>query len=171
MFVLIIVTCNTALHKKGEFPLDQLCRFIAYTFEKYYKFNNENQLVIFFNLTGSGFSNMDMDLTKFLVNCLMHYYPRIAGIKINYLIFLIFIMFTSLIAYTVVLNMPFIYQGNYGPVISLLKSYTQFFFKAAWKIIKLWLSPGIAEMVKFVDNNTIKEYITDEEILKNLKQF
>jgi hypothetical protein len=111
IFLLIIVTCNTALHKKGEFPLDQLCRFIAYTFEKYYKFNNENQLVIFFNLTGAGFSNMDMDLTKFLVNCLMYYYPRIAGIKIKTTVFL-FLLFTFFKAYTVVLNMPFIYQGK-----------------------------------------------------------
>jgi hypothetical protein len=42
------------------------------------------------------------------------------------------------------------------------------FLKAAWRVIKLWLSPRIANLVKFVNKTSIREYIEDEEILKNL---
>jgi hypothetical protein len=64
------------MHKKGEYPHDQLCRFIAYNYEKYYKFNTEHKLVIFFNLAGAGYSNMvkifkDIFL-KYLYNVIFH---------------------------------------------------------------------------------------------------
>ena len=67
-------------HKKGEYPHEELCRFVAYHFEKHYKFNYDRQLVIFFNMSGAGYSNMDMELIRFVVNCLVYYYPRLAGI-------------------------------------------------------------------------------------------
>ena len=49
---------NVALYKKGEYPPEQVSKFIAYTFEKFYKFNYDNQIVIIFYLSKAGLSNI-----------------------------------------------------------------------------------------------------------------
>lgn len=87
-----LMTLNVASHKKGVYPHDLLCKFIAYNLEKYYKYNHEHQIVMFFNMTDAGYSNMDMDLIKFVVHCLLYYYPMIAG-------------------YCLVYKMPFVFQA------------------------------------------------------------
>lgn len=46
------------IHKKGELPHEHLCKYIAYIFEKFYKFNSEHQIVLWFNMDGAGYSNM-----------------------------------------------------------------------------------------------------------------
>ena len=52
------MTFNVSLHKKGDHPHDLICKFIAYNFEKHYKFNYEHQITMFFNMAGAGYSNM-----------------------------------------------------------------------------------------------------------------
>ena len=44
-------------HKKGRFPHDEVCKFIAYFFETEYTFSLDKPLVLLFDMTDSGYSN------------------------------------------------------------------------------------------------------------------
>lgn len=57
MFKLFEVHFIVKNHKKGRYPAEQMQRMIAYFFERIYKFNVEEPVVIMFDLTGSGYSN------------------------------------------------------------------------------------------------------------------
>lgn len=69
-------------HKKDQFPADQIYRFIAFFLEKNYKFNTEDPIVLLLDMSDTGYSNLDMELIKFIVNCLKTYYPGLIGIYI-----------------------------------------------------------------------------------------
>lgn len=79
-------------HKKDNFPQAQVFRFISYFFELKYKFNLDDPIIIVFDMTDAGYSNLDMDMIKFVVTCLKTYYP-------------------GLIDYMIVYQMPFIFNA------------------------------------------------------------
>lgn len=62
-------------HKKDQYPHNQLCKFIAYFFESRYKFNCDDPIVLLFDMNDAGYSNLDMDMIKFVISCLKTYYP------------------------------------------------------------------------------------------------
>lgn len=86
------------LHKKDQFPHNQICKFIAYFFEKAYKFNVDDPIVLMFDMSDAGYSNLDMDMIKFVVSCLKSYYP-------------------GLIDYMIIYQMPFIFNGKIAHVL------------------------------------------------------
>jgi len=59
----------------------------------------EDPIVLLFDMSEAGYSNLDMDMIKFVVNCLKTYYP-------------------GLIDYMMIYQMPFIFNGKY------MKNYT-----------------------------------------------
>ena len=67
-------------HKKNTFHYDQVCKFIAYFFERAYKFNCEDPIVLLFDMSDTGYANLDMEMIKFVVTCLKTYYPGLIGI-------------------------------------------------------------------------------------------
>jgi len=92
------INCNpilhfvVKLHKKNQYPHQQVCKFIAFHFERLYKFNVDDPIVILFDMYEAGYANLDMDFIKFVVNCLKTYYP-------------------GLIDYMVIFQMPFIFNA------------------------------------------------------------
>lgn len=53
-----------------------------YHYLLYYRLTNGDQITIFFDMMGSGLSNLDMDFTNYLINLLKMYYPAF----LNYII-------------------------------------------------------------------------------------
>lgn len=47
-----------------------------------YRLTNGDQITIFFDMMGSGLSNLDMEFTNYLINLLKMYYPAF----LNYII-------------------------------------------------------------------------------------
>ncbi len=91
-------------------------KFIAYHLEKEYRFNLNETIVVLFDMTDSGYANTvcfltyvfkltisriilylkkkkDLDMTKFVLECLRLYY-------------------SGLIEYVIVYDMPFLFNGN-----------------------------------------------------------
>lgn len=118
------------LHKKGQYPADDVRRFVAFHLERIYKFTVTDPIVLIFDMADAGYSNLDMDMIQFVVNCLKSYYP-------------------GLIEYLVIYQMPFI-------------------FNAAWKIIKTWLPAETVKLVKFVDKKSIREFISEDQLLVHM---
>lgn len=79
-------------HKKDNYPQLQVFKFISYFFEKNYRFNLDDPIVLIFDMSDAGYSNLDMDMIKFVVTCLKTYYP-------------------GLIDYMIVYQMPFIFNA------------------------------------------------------------
>jgi hypothetical protein len=46
------------LHKKDVHPHEQVCKFIAYNFEKHYKFNWDSKIILLFDMSDAGISNL-----------------------------------------------------------------------------------------------------------------
>lgn len=79
-------------HKKDSCSQKELFKFISYFFERNYKFNAEDPIVLVFDMADAGYSNLDMDMIKFVVTCLKTYYP-------------------CLIDYMIIYQMPFIFNA------------------------------------------------------------
>jgi len=79
-------------HKKDNFPQQQVFKFISYFLEKNYKFNLDDPIVLVFDMSDAGYSNLDMDMIKFVVTCLKTYYP-------------------GLIDYMIIYQMPFVFNA------------------------------------------------------------
>ncbi|CAF0743056.1 unnamed protein product [Brachionus calyciflorus] len=146
--------CNPLLHfvvkthKKDQYPHEQVCRFIAFFFEKNYKFNIDDPVVLLLDMSDAGYSNLDMDMIKFIVNCLKTYYP-------------------GLIDYMIVYQMPFIFNAAW----KIIKNWLP---PEAIKLIKFVDKKSIKELVHETQlsvhmggTDTYKyTYIRDEHVVK-----
>lgn len=79
-------------HRKDAFSQAEIFRFISYFFERAYKFNAEDPIVLVFDMSDSGYANLDMEMIKFVVTCLKTYYP-------------------CLIEYMIIYQMPFVFNA------------------------------------------------------------
>ncbi|KAK0081503.1 hypothetical protein PV325_012053 [Microctonus aethiopoides] len=67
---------KSKLHIKGARDFGELQRCIIYWFERLQREGNGDQISLFFDMCDAGLSNMDMDLTKYLINLFKLYYPN-----------------------------------------------------------------------------------------------
>ncbi|XP_012529246.1 motile sperm domain-containing protein 2 [Monomorium pharaonis] len=67
---------KSKLHVKGVKDFPELQRCIVYWFERLEREGNGNQISIFFDMADAGLSNMDMELTKYLIGLFKSYYPN-----------------------------------------------------------------------------------------------
>lgn len=58
--------------------------YIAGMFEKHHRSNPEQMCVVFFDMSGAGLSNMNMDITKFIISCFKVAFPAFLAYMINY---------------------------------------------------------------------------------------
>lgn len=65
--------------KKGQFPLDDIKQFLAYFMNKHYMADPERPTVTLFDCTDAGVSNMDVDVSRFVVACNSTYFPELAA--------------------------------------------------------------------------------------------
>ncbi|XP_011168467.1 motile sperm domain-containing protein 2 isoform X2 [Solenopsis invicta] len=73
---------KSKLHVKGLRDFPELQRCIVYWFERLEREGNGNQISLFFDMAEAGLSNMDMELTKYLIGLFKSYYPNF----LNYII-------------------------------------------------------------------------------------
>ncbi|XP_021943222.1 motile sperm domain-containing protein 2 [Folsomia candida] len=71
-------------HTKGSVEIEQLQKLVVYAFESIEKESNSDQISIIFDMTNTGWNNMDMDFVRYLITLLKTYYPYF----VNYLIIL-----------------------------------------------------------------------------------
>ncbi|RNA36026.1 motile sperm domain-containing 2 [Brachionus plicatilis] len=123
---LTILNFRTKTHRKGGYPHEELCKFVAYFFEKEYKFSLDEPIVLLFDMTDSGLSNTDLDFAKFLISCLKTYYP-------------------GLIHYLIVFNMPFILNAVWKIIKALLPA----------KAVELVQFTDKQSIKKFIDDDNL----------------
>ncbi|XP_043286137.1 motile sperm domain-containing protein 2-like [Venturia canescens] len=75
---------KSKLHTKGGRDFGELQRCIIYWFERLQREGNGDQISLFFDMVDAGLSNMDMELTKYLIGLFKDYYPNF----LNYIIIL-----------------------------------------------------------------------------------
>lgn len=76
-----IFIIKSKLHVRGLRNADDLLRIFIYWMERLNREGNFDQCSIFFDLAGTGLSNMDIDHTKSIINILKFYYPN----NLNYI--------------------------------------------------------------------------------------
>lgn len=70
---LLILKCKK--HVKGQRDLEELKRCLVYWFERLERQNKGDMITLFFDMSDTGLSNMDMDYTKYLISLFKMYYP------------------------------------------------------------------------------------------------
>ncbi|XP_021356599.1 motile sperm domain-containing protein 2-like isoform X2 [Mizuhopecten yessoensis] len=72
------------LHKKDAADFPMVKKFLAYHFETIYKEEPTKEIVVVFDMSQAGLSNLDMDLIKFVITCFKIYYPTLLGYMLIY---------------------------------------------------------------------------------------
>ncbi|XP_011494873.1 PREDICTED: motile sperm domain-containing protein 2-like [Ceratosolen solmsi marchali] len=75
---------KSKLHTKNARDFLELQKCIVYWFERLEREGNGDQISLFFDMVDAGMSNLDMDLTRFLIGLFKNYYPNF----LNYIIIL-----------------------------------------------------------------------------------
>ncbi|KAK3100204.1 hypothetical protein FSP39_016243 [Pinctada imbricata] len=79
-----ILWFKVKLHKKDAARLIFVKRFIMYHFETTYNESPEEQIVVLFDMSGAGISNLDMEMIKFVITSFKIYYPKLLGFMLIY---------------------------------------------------------------------------------------
>ncbi|XP_078324261.1 motile sperm domain-containing protein 2-like isoform X2 [Crassostrea virginica] len=79
-----IIWLKIALHKKDANMLPMIKKFFAYCFETAYNERPEDELVMLFDMTNTGISNLDMEMIKFVITSFKIYYPALLGYLLIY---------------------------------------------------------------------------------------
>ena len=96
---------------------------------------------------------MDMEFSKYLISLNKLYYP-------------------SFLNYILIYEMPWVLNGRWN-IHSLLPQNVCFAcyhndrISAAFKIIKSWLPARAVQKIKFINRNSIKEYVNSNKMLPN----
>lgn len=69
--------------KKGHL-MDEAKTYIAYYMWQHYKDNPDQPIVLFFDFVDAGVSNMDMEVTKYIIKCSNTYFPKIAAYNLMF---------------------------------------------------------------------------------------
>lgn len=72
---------NTA---SGHEEKDMLRKFIAYNFEKHQREKPEVMCVVLMDMSGAGSGNVNMDITKYIIQCFTTNFPAYLSYMINY---------------------------------------------------------------------------------------
>lgn len=63
---------------------DALKQYIAWNFEKHHRQNPEQMCVVLMDMSGASTSNVNTDITKFIITCFTVYFPSYLAYMINY---------------------------------------------------------------------------------------
>lgn len=77
---MFVIRCK--LHTRGSKDFNELQRLVVYWFERLERETNGNQISLFFDMSDSGISNMDMEFIRYLIGLCKNYYPNF----LNYII-------------------------------------------------------------------------------------
>lgn len=71
----LILIFKAKMHVKGQRDYDELKKIMIYWFDRVEREENGKKITMFFDMEGSGLSNMDMELIKYLITLFKLYYP------------------------------------------------------------------------------------------------
>lgn len=60
---------------KGQYKQEDVNRCLVYWFERVEKQEKGEKISVFFEMTGAGLSNMDMEFVQYLISLFRDYYP------------------------------------------------------------------------------------------------
>ncbi|KAL0280054.1 UNVERIFIED_CONTAM: hypothetical protein PYX00_001464 [Menopon gallinae] len=69
-------------HVKGTYNFEDIKRVLVYWMERLERQEKGDMISVFFDMDGAGYSNMDMDYTKYIISLFKNYYPYF----LNYII-------------------------------------------------------------------------------------
>lgn len=78
----MLLIIKSKKHVKGVKDFEELKKIIIYWFDRIEREENGNKVTLFFDLDGCGLSNVDMDLTNYLISLFKSFYPNF----LNYII-------------------------------------------------------------------------------------
>ncbi|KPI99610.1 Motile sperm domain-containing protein 2 [Papilio xuthus] len=78
----LLLIIKSKMHVKGQKDFEEIKKAIIYWFDRIEREENGNKITLFFDLDGCGLSNMDMELTNYLISLFKSYYPYF----LNYII-------------------------------------------------------------------------------------
>ncbi|XP_065359809.1 motile sperm domain-containing protein 2-like [Calliphora vicina] len=73
---------KTKLHVKGAKNMDDVLKVLVYWIERMHRETNMDKCTIFFDMDGTGLSNMDLEFIKMIIETFKMYYPN----ALNYII-------------------------------------------------------------------------------------
>ncbi|CAF2906770.1 unnamed protein product [Rotaria sp. Silwood2] len=111
---------------KGQEDNEAIKRFLTYYFEKHVREYPGQRIVILFDMSEAGIGHLDYDLVKFIIASMQIFFP-------------------GLLAYLLMLKMPFL-------------------LSAVWKLIRTWMASEAEQFVKFVNVKTITDYISPDQL-------
>eukprot|EP00914_Ancora_sagittata_P001164 GHVO01003023.1.p1 GENE.GHVO01003023.1~~GHVO01003023.1.p1 ORF type:complete len:247 (+),score=29.14 GHVO01003023.1:29-742(+) len=71
---------NTA--SKEQMP--DLKKYIAHHFEQHHSKHPEQMCIVLMDMTGAGVTNLNLDITKFIITCFTTYFPAYLAYMLNY---------------------------------------------------------------------------------------
>lgn len=71
----VLFVFKAKLHIRGNRDVEQVKRGLLYWVERLEREEKGEPITLIFDLANCGLSNLDMDLTKYLVNIFKYYYP------------------------------------------------------------------------------------------------
>lgn len=77
-----ILIFKTKLYTRGDFNVENMKKNLIYYVERMYRETDMEQITAFFDMEGSGMSNMDLDYTRYIINLFKYYYPN----SLNYIL-------------------------------------------------------------------------------------
>ncbi|XP_061164745.1 motile sperm domain-containing protein 2-like [Saccostrea echinata] len=79
-----IIWLKISMHKKDPNMLPMIKKYFAYCFETTYNESPEDEIVMLFDMTNTGLSNLDMEMIKFVITSFKIYYPTLLGYLLIY---------------------------------------------------------------------------------------
>ncbi|XP_060064841.1 motile sperm domain-containing protein 2-like [Ylistrum balloti] len=79
-----VLIIRVKLHKKDTEKLHGVKKFFAYHLEAIYKEEPTKEIVMLFDMSEAGLSNLDMELIKYVITCFKVYYPVLLGYMLVY---------------------------------------------------------------------------------------
>lgn len=73
-----IMYLKVAAVKKGEHPIEEVKKYLAYVMNKHYMSEPESKVVCMFDCTDAGVTNFDTEMAKFVIACNDTYFPEIS---------------------------------------------------------------------------------------------
>lgn len=97
----LILIVKSKMHVKGQKEFEDIKKILIYWLDRIEREENGKKITLFFDMDGCGLGNMDMELTKYLINLFKLYYPYFLN-------------------YIVIYQMPWVLNAAFKVVKSLL---------------------------------------------------
>ncbi|CAG9120294.1 unnamed protein product [Plutella xylostella] len=118
----LLLIVKSKLHVKGQKDFEELKKCIIYWFDRVEREENGKPITLFFDMDGCGLSNLDMELIKYFIQLMKHYYPyflhQILVFQMPWVLSAAFKVIKSLLPAKAVEMMKFVSKDNLKELVS-----------------------------------------------------